>query len=1146
MMETETPPGSPEPDSPADQPPRIRRILLGKPLIISVSALACYTLAGFFLAPWLVKRYAPPALERRFNARAAIGEVRINPFRLTAEIRDLRLTEKNGAPLLGLGRLFVDLEAKGILERAWTFRDVQLEAPAADVVIEKDGGIRLLKHLAPPSSPSTPQAAASAETPAPAIPRILLNRFAIQGGRIDVADMRQSTPARLALHPIDLTLTDVTTLPAREGAYTIAAGTGDGASVKGSGRLSLAPLAASGTLSVEHLRAASLWAFARDALNLAEPKGSASVALQYEIGMAETGLKAVMKDLDLRLADISLRLEPEKTPFFSAASIRLEKGRADLSRREAAVGAFSVQGGRFETGVDPDGRLRIQTILRPGKPKPKAAANVNPPAWRLEIQKMAVEDFALAFADLSRKAEPGIRAGKVSFSSKASIATGPGDPQVRLDNIAVKIQDAALGRSGSAPPMVALSSVTVGSGALDLSGRSVTAGSVETTGGSVILVRDTAGQIDLLSLFTPKQAAPAKAAAVPGPPPGKPWRLGVEKVRVQGLRSTLTDAATDPDKPAIALEEISAELLKVDGRSPSAFTLAMTVAPKARMSLRGTVDPAGPGIDAALDLRGLDLTPFQPYIEPFVDLRIESGRVSTQGTLRFGGSGAKALAAYAGKVQSEDLRLVETGSRETIAGWKSLQTGAVRIELEPNRLLIDEIALSEPAGKLFIARDGSVNIVKLIKKRNKGKAAPEKPAPPASGEAFPVRISKIRFSKGLLDFTDLSLIPPFASKIRELNGVVIGMSSAKNARAQVKLEGRVDDYGSAKIGGEINAFDPKTFTDINMVFRNVEMTRLSPYSGKFAGRRIASGKISLDLKYKIQESRLQGDNQIIVDRLVLGEKVDSPGAPNLPLDLAVALMQDGNGVIDIGLPVQGDLSDPKFSFGGLVGKALVNLITKIVTAPFKALGALLGMKEDALDAVAFEAGSTSLPPPEREKLARLVEALRQRPQLKVLVTGHYDPKADGQALQDLQVRSTLAIRRGAPLAPGEDPGPVDFSNPRVQKELEKWYVERFGSEALKALTVKTAGTVKGKAEDPGSLAKAIFAALVEKEPLAAGTLETLGAGRARAVAAALTGPAGIPPERVKQAPPEAKTGKQNALSAGLSLEAAPAEKRPAR
>ncbi|MGD9877992.1 MAG: hypothetical protein AB7S84_14635, partial [Desulfococcus sp.] len=262
----------------------------------------------------------------------------------------------------------------------------------------------------------------------------------------------------------------------------------------------------------------------------------------------------------------------------------------------------------------------------------------------------------------------------------------------------------------------------------------------------------------------------------------------------------------------------------------------------------------------------------------------------------------------------------------------------------------------------------------------------------------------------------------------------------------------------------------------------------------------------------------------------------SPDAASLPLDLAVALLQDANGVIDIGLPVRGNLNDPQFSFGGIIWKAFTNLITKIATAPFRALGALLGIEGESLEAVAFEPGSAAPSPPEREKLDKLREALKQRPQLQVVVTGRYDAQADGRVLRERRVRRTLAEKRQTPLKPGEDPGPVDFSNPRVRKTLEKWFEERFGDEASDQLEEELDAAEKTQSPDPGRAAKTIFERLVEAEPLEPKALENLAAERATAVVKALTGENGIPGERVSAGPPEAKSGK-NAASAGLALEA---------
>ena len=140
----------------------------------------------------------------------------------------------------------------------------------------------------------------------------------------------------------------------------------------------------------------------------------------------------------------------------------------------------------------------------------------------------------------------------------------------------------------------------------------------------------------------------------------------------------------------------------------------------------------------------------------------------------------------------------------------------------------------------------------------------------------------------------------------------------QDSRRSWELDGQVDDYGLARAVGQIDLFNPTDYTDIKVVFRNVEMNRLTPYSATFAGRKIESGKLSLDLEYKIKNRQLQGDNQIIMNKLILGERVESPTAMNLPLDLAIAILEDSDGVIDLGLPVSGSLDDPQFSYGGII------------------------------------------------------------------------------------------------------------------------------------------------------------------------------------------------------------------------------------
>lgn len=300
-----------------------------------------------------------------------------------------------------------------------------------------------------------------------------------------------------------------------------------------------------------------------------------------------------------------------------------------------------------------------------------------------------------------------------------------------------------------------------------------------------------------------------------------------------------------------------------------------------------------------------------------------------------------------------------------------------------------------------------------------------------------------------MDYGDYSLVLPFATRIHNLRGSINGVSSLPGTLAQVELEGQVDDYGIARAIGQIDLFNATDFTDIKVTFGNVEMTRLTPYSSTFAGRQIDSGKLSLNLEYKIKKRQLEGDNQIIMDKLTLGGRVESSQAVDLPLDLAIAILEDSEGRIDLGLPVSGSLDDPQFSYGSTIWKAIVTLFQKIITSPFRALAALFGGGEKIENAY-FDAGAARLSPPEREKMIRLADVLNKRPRLYMTVHGVY-ADTDRIALQDLQLRRAVVAEMGEQVEEGKDPGLLATSSPEVQAALESLFSGRIGGAELAAL-----------------------------------------------------------------------------------------------
>ncbi len=289
----------------------------------------------------------------------------------------------------------------------------------------------------------------------------------------------------------------------------------------------------------------------------------------------------------------------------------------------------------------------------------------------------------------------------------------------------------------------------------------------------------------------------------------------------------------------------------------------------------------------------------------------------------------------------------------------------------------------------------------------------------------------------------------------------------------------------------------------------------------------------------------------------LGEKVDTPGAADLPLDLAIAILSDSKGVIDIGLPVSGDLDDPAFGYGAVIGKAFGNLITGIITAPFKALGALFGAGSDSqLDSIDFEPGSAVVAPPEREKLAAVARAMKERTTLRLVVPPVHSVEADTPALKSLALRSDIVTRMGLELKAGEDPGPVDAANPRAQAAIETVFSERYAPEvlalvkqrALASTPAGQAGSESPAAKPPATASPArpppafyqnLLDRLIKEQPVSEALLAQLGTQRGEAIVAEMTGADGVDAKRVvlgKARPASAASDK--AVTLQLELEVA--------
>src|SRR5512139_2240043 len=1096
---------------------RIARFALSLPFLIAAGLFGAYLVFGFFLVNPLAQKLLPWVGEDKLASRLAAERVEFNPLTLEATVVGLRLAEKSGAPLAGFERLYVNLDTTGLFRWAWRIRDIQLDRPRATVEIRRGGKLNWAALIARLNEDKQP--------PSDSIARVLIDHIRIDNGDIEYTDAnRPGKPFTAVLEPLGIELDGLSTLPEDRGDYLVAAKLPEqGGTLKWKGDVGLNPVASSGELGLQGVRLANLLRVIKSPRNFELPSGTLAAGLRYRFAMVRdkagadvpwlqlNGANAVVRDLALAprgggaLKDSDpLRAEARAesyAPVLQLAEARVSNANLDLASRQVDVAGVSLVGGKLAATRDVNGRLDWQTLFQleesaasgsGAAPKPASARTAAPAApWKIGVREIRLSDWAAHFTDQGYARPLVVDVG--GFGLTAAL-TGEVGATTAID---VGPVNAALGpirmQSGG-QPVAELQRVALTNAGLNLADNRMRIEAVDLSGVRTTVTLDKQKRLNWAGILEKAPGAPAAAAARPETAEAAaPMDVKLARLSLDGIEVGLVDESParpvrlDVDKGFVTLKDLSLDMVKAVPLKELSVRDVKSVPLKAGFELRqggrfdadGTVVPGQKTGRLDLKLAGLSLKPFAPYVNQLARLNLHSGAASTHGKLAFEQMKSGMKLSFAGGFAVDDLAITEEETEEAFLGWKKLSSDSLAVRLNPNRVHMKELAALNPFGKVIIFEDKSINLQRIMRSQPTAKPAAEeaaKPAPKPADQpaAFPLAVERLRIVGANVEFADLSLTPQFGTRMYDLGGVVTGLSNDPATTAQVELDGKVDDYGSARVRGAIQPFRATDFTDLTLSFRNLEMTNLTPYSGKFAGRRIDSGKLSVDLEYKVKDRQLTGQNKFIVNKLKLGERVESPDALHLPLDLAIALLEDSNGVIDLDLPVSGSLDDPQFSYGRIIWKAFVNVLTKLVTAPFRALGKLLGVSSEKLEAIEFDPGSSTLLPPEQEKLKTVAEALAKRPALTLAVEPGYDPNADRRALQEQAMRREAAAVAGIKLAPGEAPGPVDVNNYKIQTWLEDRYAELAGKEDYQKLRERY------RDKDAGAAARILDNPLIER------------------------------------------------------------------
>jgi hypothetical protein len=699
--------------------------------------------------------------------------------------------------------------------------------------------------------------------------------------------------------------------------------------------------------------------------------------------------------------------------------------------------------------------------------------------------------------------------------------------RVELNHGELEAHDMQIASTVDSVKGVLLPALNVGGIRLNYAEKTLEIGSIATQNLALSNVLSTDGRITLKDMFMPKNPPPAAGSLQPATPrPAKAWKMLIDSIEAKSTTFRNEDRSTRP--PAVvelAPLDLTIGHLRLDAPEPAAVSASTAINGSGSVIMNGTmtIDVARASVEAqaSAEVSGVQLVPFQPYVSSYARMEIKSGEANYHGAIHFLMRDGKRTIDYDGDAMLSNLRVTDTVLHEDFLRFAKLDLKKLSFHQSNRTFAVKEIAARQPYIRMIIGPDRVTNLQHMIiadstkaiiaESSKAGPApnteSPAKPAPSAKEGAMNSKIATIRMTDGSMNFSDLSLTPNFVVGIQEMNGTISGLSSAELSRAQIDIAGKVDKYAPAIIKGQINPLSEEAFTDITMSFHGIELTTFTPYSGRFAGYKIDKGKLNVDLHYKLNKSQLDAENKIVLDQLTLGEKVESPDATSLPVKLAIALLKDSHGVIDLDIPVSGNINDPDFSVMPIVVKAVVNVFVKAVTAPFKLLGSLFGGGDEEMNFVTFPAGSDSLLAHEEAQLANLSKALTERPGLSLEVRGITVDSLDSRALATAAVVAKIR----PPVMPGRR---IEDLSSQQRSSVLRLYEETFKEDAEKLLPPPPPGAEETREEKEKAEALAAFARLVKAQAVDQETLRGLAGKRADAVKAFLVFRSGIGEERV--------------------------------
>lgn len=1027
---------------------RLRRPL--RWLAWTVAVLLTLAALSWAALPALVRKIAIDQTQAQIGRKLEIGQISFNPFKLALRASDITLYEADGKrPFFSTQGLLADLSSASLLRLAPVLDEIKLTTPQLHLVRLDADGIGhynfsdILDRLA-----AQPKSEGQA--------RFSLANVQLQDGAIHFEDKVSGKSIDIAALQVGLPF--ISNLPGNIDSYVqpqlSAIINGTPLHLKGRSKPFTASQESAFAIDIDQLDLVSYLPFVPAELPVAIQ--SAKLSTRLDLGFTRKDAKpTVTLAGDIRLDDIALQ-DKTRAPLLKAKSLALQLKQYDLLAASGEVSQLTLEQPQVWASVNARGELNwVRAFASPTKPASKRASSAPAKATTTAATTPAA---AIVLQQLN------LHGGEINWRDEANAAPAQSIKLSKIELNATQLSTAA----DAQPARLTLSAVENGHGKLGFDGQlqplkptlagKLTLDGVDLAGYQNYLAR--APITDLSGKLSGKTTLQLREGHL---------KLDDSSVQLADLRLTPPGQGAQP----LSLSSLALQAPTLSDTLDQAlpFKLQARFDQNGSAELSGQAAPHFKNVELELDIKDLPITPFQHYFSNVLNVTLSSGLASAKGKLAITPplQERKLALDYKGSAAVTNLRMQDKRTGTDFLRWRTLELAGIQARLGGRpQVSLEKVTLANFYARAILSEQGRLNLQDIVvaDAQQQGsitddkKGSKEAPASSATNarkttsttavtSAAPtadtpiVQVGQVVLQGGNINYTDNFVKPNYTANMTGLAGTIGQISSEKPQPAPVNISGKIDNDAPLQISGALNPLFKPMYLDLKASANGVQLPRLTPYSAKYAGYPITKGKLSMDVQYKIENDKLVAQNDLRIEQLTFGERVDSPNATNLPVMLAVSLLKDRDGNINLNLPISGSLSDPEFSVGGIIVRVFVNLIVKAVTSPFALIGSMFRADEHIGDLhyIAFAPGSSEIDDEVRKKLDALGYALHERPGIKLDTTGRVDPQVDDQGLRrEALERKMRGLKRADLIAKeGQPSGPVRISAAERGKYLERVY-----------------------------------------------------------------------------------------------------------